>query len=199
MIGIIKKSGGIEAFSALAEKHVARKKGVFSVLWALIPVTFIDCGFRVVGAGSIVRPIAEKHKIASERLAFMLNNTASPVVQLIPIATTFVGFNLAIITLGLKNAGASDQGTAYSIWLRAIPLEFFSLVVIGMTVLSMFYDFRRKSESHAAQTPHMASEMAPMSMDTTTPVITPRIVNLFFPMLSVIALSIFFFWFFGAE
>ena len=115
LIGIIKKSGGIQAFSALAEKRVASQKGVFFVLWALIPVTFIDCGFRIVGAGSVTRPLAEKHGIARERLAFMLNNTASPVVELIPIATTYIGFNLAIITIGLKSAGISDQTTAYSI------------------------------------------------------------------------------------
>jgi tetracycline resistance efflux pump len=207
LIGIIKKSGGIDAFSALVEKHVASKKGVFYVLWALVPLTFIDCGFRVVGAGSIVRPLAEKQKIASERLAFMLNNTASPVIQLIPIATTFVGFNLAIIAQGLKSAGVSDQGTAYAIWLKAIPLEFFSLAVIAMTVLSMFYDFRSKKQNHAADKPAMKPDIKPkmasakpgMSMDAAKPVITPRIVNLLFPMLSVIALSIFFFWYFGAE
>jgi Na+/H+ antiporter NhaC len=113
LMGIIKKSGGIHAFSALAGRHVTSKKGVFGVLWALIPVTFIDCGFRIVGVGSITRPLAEKHGIARERLAFMLTNTASPVVELIPIATTFVGFNLAIITIGLKSAGIMDQTTAY--------------------------------------------------------------------------------------
>ncbi|HSM18271.1 MAG TPA: hypothetical protein VK845_14895 [Gemmatimonadales bacterium] len=119
LMGIIKKSGGIQAFSALAGNRVASKKGVFYVLWALIPVTFIDCGFRIVGAGSITRPLAEKHGIASERLAFMLNNTASPVVELIPIATTFIGFNLAIITLGLKGADISHQATASVLYVVA--------------------------------------------------------------------------------
>src|SRR3970040_465773 len=77
LMGIIKKSGGLQAFSALAGEHVASAKGAFYVLWALIPVTFIDCGFRIVGAGSITRPLAEKNGIASERLAFMLNKTPS--------------------------------------------------------------------------------------------------------------------------
>ena len=124
------------------------------MLWALIPVTFIDCGFRIVGAGSITRPLAEKHGIASERLAFMLNNTASPVVELIPIATTYVGFNLAIITIGLKSAGISDQASAYSIWLKAIPLEFFSLVVIAITFLSMFRTSREGKRGPAAPASH---------------------------------------------
>ena len=199
LIGIIKKSGGIQAFSALAGNRVASKKGVFYLLWALIPVTFIDCGFRIVGAGSITRPLAEKNGIASERLAFMLNNTASPVVELIPIATTYVGFNLAIITLGLKGAGISDQTTAYSIWLRAIPLEFFSLVVIAITFLSIYHTSPKEKTGPAASAPRTTPAEKRMTMDPPAPVIKPRLVNLVVPMLTVIALSIFFFWFFGSE
>jgi len=197
LIGIIKKSGGIQAFSALAEKRVKTQKGVFYLLWALIPVTFIDCGFRIIGAGSITRPLAEKKGIASERLAFMLNNSASPVVELIPIATTYVGFNLAIIGLGLKSAGVADQTTAYSVWLRAIPLEFFSIAVIGITFLSMFRAGR--SDPHTASTPHAPPAKMGMAMDATACVITPRIVNLIVPMLTVIGLSILFFWLFGFQ
>ncbi|MEO6904075.1 MAG: sodium:proton antiporter, partial [Bacteroidia bacterium] len=76
LMAIIKKSGGIKAFSDLADKHVKSERGALFLLWALIPVTFIDCGFRIVGAGSITRSLAEKNKIAKERFAFMLNNTA---------------------------------------------------------------------------------------------------------------------------
>lgn len=197
LIGIIKKSGGIQAFSALAEKRVKTQKGVFYLLWALIPVTFIDCGFRIIGAGSITRPLAEKKGIASERLAFMLNNSASPVVELIPIATTYVGFNLAIIGLGLKSAGVADQTTAYSVWLRAIPLEFFSIAVIAITFLSMFRAGR--SDPHTESTPHAHPAKMGMAMDATASVITPRIVNLIVPMLTVIGLSILFFWLFGFQ
>ncbi len=199
LIGVVKKSGGIQAFSALAEKRVKTQKGVFYLLWALIPVTFIDCGFRIIGAGSITRPLAEKKEIPSERLAFMLNNSASPVVELIPIATTYVGFNLAIIGLGLKSAGVADQTTAYSVWLRAIPLQFFSIAVIVITFLSMFRASRRGSDPQAASTPHAPPAKMHMAMDAMVPVITPRIVNLIVPMLTVIGLSIFFFWFFGYQ
>jgi len=199
LIGIIKKSGGIMAFSALAEKRVKTQNGVFYLLWALIPVTFIDCGFRIIGAGSITRPLAEKKGIASERLAFMLNNSASPVVELIPIATTYVGFNLAIIGLGLKSAAVADQTTAYSVWLRAIPLEFFSIAVIVITFLSMFRTGRRGGERLAALTPDASpAEMRP-AMDATAPAITPRMVNLIVPMLTVVGLSIFCFWLFGFQ
>jgi len=199
LIGIIKKSGGIQAFSLLAEKRVKTQKGVFYLLWSLIPVTFIDCGFRIIGAGSITRALAEKKGIASERLAFMLNNSASPVVELIPIATTFVGFNLAIIGLGLKSAGVDAQTTAYSIWLRAIPLEFFSLAMIAITFLSMFRTDRRGDNRPTVSTTEAPPAKMDMAMDSTASIIAPRIVNLIVPMLTVIGLSIFYFWLFGFQ
>lgn len=197
LIALIRNSGGIEAFSDLAEKHIASKKGVLLTLWALIPVTFIDCGFRVIGAGSIIRSLAEKNKVAKERLAFMLNNTASPVVQLIPIATTFVGFNVAIISQGLNTAGVAESNSAYSIWLKAIPLEFFSLVVIVITFLSVFFQFtnsdKHKNESHLEKDKSRMS----MNMEVGEPVLKPRLINFVIPISSVILLSFFFFWFFG--
>lgn len=68
LISLIKKIRGIKAFSDIAEKHIKSKRGVFFTLWALIPVTFIDCGFRVVRAGSITRSLAEKIKLLRKDL-----------------------------------------------------------------------------------------------------------------------------------
>lgn len=197
LIALIIKSGGIKAFSDIAEKHIGSKKGVFFTLWALIPVTFIDCGFRVIGAGSIIRSLAEKNKIAKERLAFMLNNTASPVVELIPIATTYVGFNIAIISQGLKAAGVAENNSAFSILLKAIPLEFFSIVVIVITFLSIFFQFKKSGKNQNESHLEKDNSMMNMNMEDNKPELKPRVINLIVPVLCVISLSFFFFWFFG--
>ena len=199
LIALIKKSGGITAFSDIVEKRIKNKRGVFYILWALIPVTFIDCGFRVVGAGSITRSLAEKYKIAHERLAFMLNNTASPVVELIPIATTFVGFNVAIISQGLKSAGIAEKNSAYAIWLKAIPFEFFSIAIITITFLSIFFQFKQTKGKQESSTGPKSNDKMNMNMDDNKTIIKPRIVNLVIPLLSVISLSVFFFWLFGND
>lgn len=201
LIALIKKSGGIKAFSDVAQRYIKNEKGVFFALWALIPVTFIDCGFRIVGAGSITRSLAEKNKIAKERLAFMLNNTASPVVELIPIATTFVGFNVAIISQGLKAAGAAEKSSAYSIWLHAIPFEFFSITVLVITFFSIFFQFKKSAVTQkASHDKSRKKEMTMnMNMEEEEPAIKPKVINLIVPMLCVILLSFFFFWFFGKD
>jgi tetracycline resistance efflux pump len=198
LIGIVKRSGGIAAFSAKAGQHIKSEKGVLLTMWALIPVTFIDCGFRIVGAGSITLPLAEKYRISRERLAFMLNNTASPVVELIPIATTFVGFNVAIVAQGLKAAGIAGNTSAYAIWLRAIPLEFFSIVVLLITFASIFIQFKRPAQIPMQAHADTGDDKRRMNMHVAKPVIEPRVINLIVPMVSVIVLSVFFFWFFGS-
>jgi len=199
LISLIRKSGGIKAFSDIADKRVKSEKGVFFLLWALIPVTFIDCGFRVISTGSITSSLAEKNKIAKERFAFMLNNTASPVVELIPIATTFVGFNIANIGIGLKAAGVAESNSAYTIWLHAIPLEFFSIVLIIITFLSIFYQFKKSEILQTNQPVATEIKSMKMNMEETGPIIKPRVINLIVPLLVVIMLSIFFFWFFGKD
>ena len=198
LIGIIKRSGGIKAFSDQAGKHIKSEKGVLLALWALIPVTFIDCGFRIVGAGSITRSLAEEHRVSRERLAFMLNNTASPVVELVPIATTFVGFNVAIIAQGLKLADLDGSVSAYAIWLRAIPLEFFSIVVLLITFLSIFFQFKQPAKGSINDHSGMSAGEMHMHEEAGKPMIKPSVKNLIFPMVSVVALSLFFFWYFGS-
>jgi len=199
LISLMRKSGGIKAFSDIAEKHVKSERGVFFLVWGLIPVTFIDCGFRIIGAGSITRSLAEKNKIAKERFAFMLNNTASPVVELIPIATTFVGFNVANISIGLKAAGVAENNSAYSVWLHAIPFEFFSIALIIITFTSIFYEFKKSKNTADAQPAETKMKGMTMDMEEAEPAIKPRVVNLIVPLISVIVLSIFFFWFFGKD
>jgi len=198
LIALVRRAGGITAFSRWLSRYVHGETGVLLTLWALLPVTFIDCAFRIVGAGSIMRPLADDHKVSRERLAFMLNNTASPAIELIPIATTFVGFNIANIGLGLKAAGVEQDHSAYGILLHAIPFEFFSIVVLLITFLSIFRQWRTPPAMGKSSDAAMASSGGMgMSEADAEPEIRPRIVNLVIPLLSVILLSLFFFWYFG--
>jgi tetracycline resistance efflux pump len=200
LIALIRRAGGITAFSNWMSKYVKSETGVFYALWSLIPVTFIDCAFRIIGTGAILRSLARKNKVVKERLAFTINNTASPVIELIPIATTFVGFNIANISQGLKAAGVLEKQSAYGILLHAIPFEFFSITILLITFFSMYFPWGKSSaERQKRHTRKDASEEMNMAMENAQPQITPRIMNLVIPMLTVIFFSFFFFWYFGKD
>lgn len=198
LITLVRRAGGIAAFSDWIENYIKSERGVFYALWALLPVTFVDCAFRIIGAGSIIGPLAEKHKVAKERLAFTINNTASPLIEMIPVATTFVGFNVANITQGLKAAGVLEKQSAYSVLLHAIPFEFFSIAILLITFLSIYFRWGRNAAERLQRPTKMEPSMG-MDMNTgnSAPQIKPRIVNLAIPMLLVISFSLFFFWYFG--
>jgi tetracycline resistance efflux pump len=119
------------------------------------------------------------------------------VIELVPIATTFVGFNIANISQGLKAAGAGQEQSAYGILLHAIPFEFFSIVALVITFLSIHFQWKKPSvQKQKAHVHTEASERMSMPMEA-KPVIKPRIINLVTPMLLVVILSVFFFWHFG--
>lgn len=136
LVAIIELSGGVQGFARLLSKLIKSKKGALFSLWALLPITFIDCGFRVVATGSIMKPIIKNYRISRERFAFMLNNSSSPVVALIPIATTFVGYMVGVVDSGLQVLGS--EASPYIIFLQSIPYNFFSLTSFVIILLSIF-------------------------------------------------------------
>lgn len=180
LVQLIQRSGGIKAFTEFAGRYIHGKRGVLFSVWGLIPLTFIDCGFRVVASGSILRSLAKKHQVANERMAFMLNNTASPAIELIPIATTFVVYNVGIIQQGLSAAGAKGE-SAYRVLIQSIPYQFFSLVVIPLTFATIFFGWKRSNGPQKGQ-----DEKSEMSMEEIRTEIQPKILNLVIPMALVI-------------
>ncbi len=187
LVGLIKKSGGINAFTSLTDKHIKNRRSVLYAIWGLVPLTFIDCGFRVVATGSIIKPLAKKYEVAKERLAFMINNTASPIVVLIPVATTFVGYNIGIINQGLSAADRSGV-SGYRILLESIPFQFFSIIAILLTIAAIFFDINDTNFYNKKQSTEQ-KEKEKMDMGSEKARIKPRLMNILIPMVLVIALS----------
>ncbi len=136
LVAIIQIAGGVKGFANYITKFLKSKRQVFLAAWALEPITFIDCGFRVVATGSIIKSLAKKLDISGERLAYMLNNSASPFIALIPIATTYVGYMLGVIGVGMRTAGV--DGSPFLIFLQTIPFNFFSWVSMAIAIGSIF-------------------------------------------------------------
>lgn len=136
LVSMIQIAGGVSGFAQLMARWVKDSRGTLLAAWALEPITFIDCGFRVVAAGSVIKPLAQKYGVARERLAYTLNNSASPLISLIPIATTYVGYMLGVLAVGMRVAGVT--GSPFILFLHTIPFNFFSFTSIFIAFLSIF-------------------------------------------------------------
>ncbi len=139
MVALIQVSGGVQAFASLISKYIKGPNQTLLISWALLPITFMDCGFRVVAGGAIINPLAKRFNVAKERLAYMLNNSSSPVIVLIPMATTFIGYTTGVISKGME--AANIGGAPITLFLRSLPFHFFSYVSILIALLSLMPAF----------------------------------------------------------
>jgi hypothetical protein len=84
--------------------------------------------------------------------------------------------------------------------LHAIPLEFFSIVVLLITFLSIYFQWKTLSPGNPVQLNDVPKGKVTMTMqEEKEPMIEPRISNLIIPLFAVIGLSTYFFWHFGSE
>lgn len=65
----------------------------------------------------------------------MLNNSASPVIVLIPVATTYIGYIIGVLNKGMGAAGI--DGSAMQLFLSSLPFQFFSFTSITIALLSV--------------------------------------------------------------
>jgi Na+/H+ antiporter NhaC len=220
-VGLLKMSGGIKGFARWIGNITKTKKGTLLAMWATEIVTFLDCAYRVVATGMIFKPLADERGISRERLAFMLNNSASPVVIMIPIATTFVGFMVGTIATGLNVAGQTSS--PYIVFLKSIPFNFFSITSILVVISSIVFNVNFKkmrelewknteslneSNSHIKPQPAMDMEMGTMEEmrktmnnknNSKTNSKSGRIYNLIIPILLLLPISLYMMWWTGQD
>ena len=223
LVALIQISGGIQAFGNMVKKYITSSERVFMVLWGLLPITFIDCGFHVVATGAIVKSLSQKYNVSRERLAFMLNNSASPVIILIPVATTFVGYVLGVVGKGMEASGI--QGSALTLFIQSLPYQFFSFAAIAIAILSIIprfnfnvmkelihvnsspnklahhaefdeeFDHHEKGESMKDQTGNAVKSSMEHNHDMDEdPILKPSLKNLIVPLIVLIPLSFFLMW-----
>ncbi|WP_188453337.1 Na+/H+ antiporter NhaC family protein [Virgibacillus oceani] len=135
LVALIQISGGVQAFAKFIAKYIKGPNQALLTSWALLPITFMDCGFRVVAGGAIINPLAKRFHVAKERLAYMLNNSASPVIVLIPMATTFIGYTTGVINKGMD--AANIEGSALTLFIHSLPFHFFSYTSIIVALASL--------------------------------------------------------------
>ncbi len=197
---IISMSGGIKGVGKLAEKYVKSERGALLSVWAVTPATFLDCCFHVVSTGTISKPLVEKVKGSKEKLAFVINVTSSQLIVLIPFATTYVGYIVGVIASAMRKAGLT--GSAYGLYLESIPFNFYSIAIVLISVLVIFFGLgfgkialgRLNKEDvqggvHGGNEAHEQCEFEEKAQ--------PRIINLIMPLAVLVSLIVFFFWWTG--
>ena len=126
MVCLMSKAGGSAAFGRFAGSKIKTKTGAQLATVALGVLIFVDDYFNCLTVGSVMKPVAEKHKISREKLAFLIDATAAPVCIIAPISSW-----AAAVT------GYVEGEDGFQLFLRAIPFNFYALFTIFFMIAAV--------------------------------------------------------------
>ena len=142
MVCLMNKAGGSAAFGRWAETHIKSRVGAQLATILLGCLIFIDDYFNCLTVGSVMRPVADKHKISRAKLSYLIDATAAPICIIAPISSWAAAV-----------AGFAEDGQGLNLFIRAIPFNFYAILTIimmvGMAMMKTEYGLMRVHEDNA--------------------------------------------------
>jgi Na+/H+ antiporter NhaC len=197
MVGLITKSGGTHGIVEMLTPYATSRRRGLLATWAMGVVVFFDDYANTLIVGPTMRPITDRLRISREKLAYVVDSTAAPVVCLFPIST-WVGFELGLIGDAFDQLGLPYD--PYSAFLATIPYRFypiFALLLVLTLVLSRT-DFgpMRQAEDRARNEGKVLADDAKPIADYASDEVEPapdvpkRALNALIPIATVVVVTV---------
>ncbi|MDJ0699721.1 MAG: Na+/H+ antiporter NhaC family protein [Woeseiaceae bacterium] len=130
MVGIITRNGGMASVVVLIVSRAKTVIGGQVAVWLMGLMIFFDDYSNTLVVGNTARPLTDHLKISREKLAYIVDSTAAPVVS-IALVTTWIGYQVSLIDGALEGIGElAETTTAYGIFLNSIPYSFYPILAI---------------------------------------------------------------------
>ena len=123
MVCLMNRAGGSAAFGQFAADHIKGRVGAELATILLGCLIFIDDYFNCLTVGSVMRPVTDKFKVSRAKLAYLIDATAAPICIIAPITSW-----AAAVT------GFVEGEDGFSIFVRAIPYNFYAILTIVMMI-----------------------------------------------------------------
>jgi Na+/H+ antiporter NhaC len=179
MVGVIGRCGGSRGIVAAVRPLASSpRRAQLATFLAGLAIFFDDYANTLI-VGNTFRPITDKLRVSREKLAYIVDSTAAPVVTIV-FVSTWVGFEISRIQDGLRIASqqTSDPALAaslasaspFTVFLETIPYLFYPILALVMVGLIVFTrrDFgpMHRAESRARGGGGVYREGAQLMMDT---------------------------------
>jgi Na+/H+ antiporter NhaC len=171
IIRLLSRSGAVDGFVAYLSEHqkgMDSPKGALLLAYFIGVVIFIESSITSLVAGTVARPLCDKHGVSREKLAYVCDSTSAPVCSLIP-------FNAwGALLLGLIVKAIDDnviEGEGISLLIDSIFYNFYSWITLLMVLVVILFNIDFGPMRHAlpvkydAPKPHnQAQKHSPKAM-----------------------------------
>ena len=133
LVSMMNKAGGSAAFGRWATTHIKSRVGAQLATIALGVLIFIDDYFNCLTVGSVMRPVADSHKVSRAKLSYLIDATAAPICIIAPISSW------AAAVAGFARSAGAENGI--KLFIQAIPYNFYALLTIIMMIFIALMKF----------------------------------------------------------
>ena len=180
MVCLINKAGGSAAFGRWAKEHVKSRVGAQLAVIILGCLIFIDDYFNCLTVGSVMRPLTDAHRISRAKLAYIIDATAAPICIIAQISSWAAAV-----------AGFAEDGQGLSLFIQAIPYNFYALLTIlmmvGLVLMKIDFGAMAKHERNAIKNNDVFSgESVYQQVEERFEDTNGRVLDLIFPILVLI-------------
>ncbi|MEX2640423.1 MAG: Na+/H+ antiporter NhaC family protein [Balneolales bacterium] len=179
LIGIWTRTGGAARFAAWASgKMVNGPRSAKFFTWMMGLIFHQGGTISTVLTGATVRPVADRHGVAHEELAYIVDSTASPAATLIPFNVWPIYVSGLVIGTTPLFETARD---GISFFITALPFNFYALFAILMTLLFTLdkLPFVPGKKMRAARA--RVRETGKLDSDGATPLASPELTEMKVP------------------
>ena len=131
--------------------HIKTKIGAEIATICLGIMIFIDDYFNCLTVGSVMEPIAARHKVSRQKLSYLIDATAAPVCIIAPVSSWAAAVTSSV-----------DTNDGFSLFIRAIPYNFYALLTIvfmfSIVLLNTDFGPMRSYEAMAEKAEEMVSK-----------------------------------------
>ncbi|MFH1143829.1 MAG: Na+/H+ antiporter NhaC family protein [Candidatus Eisenbacteria bacterium] len=133
MIAVLIVAGGLQGIVDWLARF-ARGPRSTQLLTALMGlVVFIDDYANTMIVGSSMRPMADRHRVSREKLAFLVDATSAPVTG-IAVVSTWIGYEAGLF--GEISASLGFGKSGYGVFFDALAFRFYCFLMIAFVLLN---------------------------------------------------------------
>ena len=185
IVALINKAGGSAAFGDWAKTHIKTRVGAQLATFVLGVLIFVDDYFNCLTVGSVMRPVTDSKRVSRAKLSYLIDATAAPICMIAPISSWAAAV-----------ASYAEEGEGLSLFIKAIPFNFYSLLtivfIIAIVLMKFDYGPMKKHELNAIENGDLYTSGERIdSQETVSESSKKSILDLIFPVIALIICCIF--------
>ena len=166
-IGVMTRSGGVQGLADRVRRFARNAFTTQLAAFAIGVLIFFDDYANCVITGTTMRPLADRNRVAREKLAYIVDSTAAPIAG-ISIFSTWVAYEISTFAPQLPEVTRADgspfeQSDGFAVFISTLSFRFYCFLTLAMVLLTIV--LRRDFGPMAAAQRRAAEEGKPYADD----------------------------------